>query len=144
MGNKPRAVYWDASAILSVLFEDEHSQKAARMADEKGLHLISTLGYAESCAVLARIKREGAISDILTQAAFDALDAGPWRRLNISPAWEDYRDLCRRWPLRGADLWHLATAKRIQKEMPELSLLTFDQRLKHAAEGEGLAQPAGE
>ncbi len=140
MGNSPRAVYWDASAILSVLFEDEHSKKATLIADEKALHLISTLGYAESCAVLARIKREGMISEILVRVAFDALDAGIWRRLNIAPALEDCRDLCSRWPLRGADLWHLATAKRIQKEIPELSLLTFDQRLKHAAEGEGLLQ----
>lgn len=143
MGYSPRAIYWDASAILSALFEDEHSKKAARMADEKGVHLISTLGYAESCAVLARIKRERVMSDILVRAAFGALDAGIWRRLNISPAWEDCRDLCSRWSLRGADLWHLAAAKRIQKEIPELFLLTFDQRLKHAAEGEGLSQVSG-
>jgi len=107
--------------------------------DQKGVHLISSLGYSESCAVLARIKREGALSDILVKAAFEVLEAGPWRRLNISPVWEDCHRLSAKWPLRGADLWHLAAAKRIQKELPELSLLTFDERLKKAAEGEGLS-----
>jgi predicted nucleic acid-binding protein len=136
-GSQP-VIYWDTSAILSVLFKDEHSKKAKKLADQEGVHLISSLGYAETCAVLARIGREGLLSDILVKAAFEVLETGPWRRTHLSPAWEDLRDLCKKWPLRGADLWHLAAAKRIQKELPELSLLTFDKRLKNAANGEGL------
>ena len=131
-------VYWDTSAILSVLFKDEHSKKAKNLADQDGVHLISSLGYAEACAVLARIGREGLLTDILFKAAFEVLETGPWRRILLQPAWEDIRDLCKKWPLRGADLWHLAAAKRIQQELPELCLFTFDERLKSAANGEGL------
>lgn len=131
-------VYWDTSAILSVLFKDAHSEKARNLADQDGVHLISSLGYAEACAVLARIGREGLLTDILVKAAFEVLETGPWRRIHLAPAWEDLRDLSRKWPLRGADLWHLAAAKRIQQELPELSLFTFDERLKAAANGEGL------
>ena len=34
---------------------------------------------------------------------------------------------------------HLAMAKALQVDIPELMLLTFDERLRAAAEGEGLA-----
>jgi predicted nucleic acid-binding protein len=47
--------------------------------------------------------------------------------------------LASNWSLRGADLWHLAAAKTLQCELPELLLLTFDQRLYHAAAGENIA-----
>ena len=132
--------YWDTSAILSVLFRDEHSEKAKSLADQEGVHLISSLGYSETCAVLARIKREGFLTDILFKSAFEVLATGPWRRIHLSPVWEDLQDLSGIWPLRGADLWHLAAAKRIQQELPELFLFTFDQRLKRAAEGEGIGR----
>jgi predicted nucleic acid-binding protein len=131
-------VYWDTSAILSVLFKDAHSEKAKSLADREGVHLISSLGYSEACAVLARIRREGFITDILFKSAFEVLETGPWRRIHLSPIWEDLHDLCKKWPLRGADLWHLAAAKRIQQELPELFLFTFENRLKRAADGEGL------
>lgn len=131
-------VYWDTSAIMSVLFKDEHSEKAKSLANQEGVHLISSLGYAEACAVVARIKREGFLTDMLIEAAFEVLETGPWRRLLISPLWEELRGLCEKWSLRGADLWHLAAAKRIQKELPELTLFTFDDILKNAALGEGL------
>lgn len=138
MEHSQPVVYWDTSAILPVLFKDEHSEKAKSLAEQEGVHLISSLGYSEACAVLARIKREGFLTDILVKAAFEVLETGPWRRIHLSPAWENLHDLCIKWPLRGADLWHLATAKRIQKELPELSLFTFDESLKIAADGEGL------
>ncbi len=139
MEHSQPVVYWDTSAILSVLFKDEHSEKAKSLADQEGVHLISSLGYSEACAVLARIKREGFLTDILFKSAFEVLETGPWRRIHLSPLWEDLHDLCVKWPLRGADLWHLAAAKRIQQELPELFLFSFDERLKRAADGEGLS-----
>jgi predicted nucleic acid-binding protein len=123
---------------MSVLFKDDHSEQAHRLACEQGVHLISSLGYAEACAVLSRIQREGALADILVKAAFEVLETGPWHRMHLSPAWEDLRGLSVKWPLRAADLWHLAIAKHARTELPELALLTFDHRLKSAAEGEGL------
>jgi hypothetical protein len=46
--------------------------------------------------------------------------------------------LATKWPLRGADLWHLAAAKSLQTELPELAFLSFDLKLAAAAKGEGL------
>jgi protein involved in temperature-dependent protein secretion len=63
---------------------------------------------------------------------------GPWRRIYTWPEWSIVRTLSAKWPLRGADLWHLAAAVTLRKEIHELKFLTFDQRLKQAAAGEAL------
>jgi len=134
--NKTPVVYWDSSAILSALFTDAHSKTAKKWADETGHHFVSTLAYAEVSAVIARMEREHLLVETFVHAAFEILDNGPWRRIYIWPDWKTVRFLSARWPLRGADLWHLATAKSIYREFPELTLLTFDKRLKKAAKGE--------
>ena len=135
-----QVVYWDTSALLSVLFQDSHSEEAAQWAVQEGLHLVSTLGYAEAFAVISRMQRERLLADILIKAALEVFHEGPWRRLNASAEWEALQPLAEKWPLRGADLWHLATAKGVQKELPELFLLTFNAKLKTAAAGEGLCK----
>jgi len=78
------------------------------------------------------------LTTVIVKVSFESLEGGFWRRLNIWPDWEIVPLLSKKWPLRGADLWHLATAKSLQKELPELFLLTFDDRLQKAAQGEGL------
>jgi predicted nucleic acid-binding protein len=138
MANNALLIYWDSSAILSALFTDTHSDKAKKWADETGLHFISTLAYAEVSAVISRMKREHILAETLVNAAFEVLDQGPWRRIFTWPEWEIVRDLSARWTLRGADLWHLATATTLRIELPELALLTFDKRLEKAARGEAL------
>ena len=131
-------VYWDASAILSVLFTDTHSESARALAHQAGLHLVSTLAYSETCAVIARLQRDRVLADVLIHAAFEVLEEGPWRRLTAWPDWSTVRSLAVKWPLRGADLWHLALIKSLQAQLPEIRLLTFDARLHSAAEGESL------
>jgi len=133
-----RVVYWDASALLSVLFRDEHSGVAAPRAREPGAHLVSSLAWAEAHAVIARLQRERMLADVLVEAAREALELGPWHRINVAPDWRSLAEPAQRWPLRGADLWHLALAARLHAELPELELLTFDTRLAAAARGEGL------
>ncbi len=132
-------VYWDASAILSALFQDSNSQEAQAWSRREGIHLVSSLSMAEVYAVISRIQREKHLAGVLVDAALEALELGPWRRLNVSPDWNHLKALARKWPLRGADLWHLATAKTIHVDLPELTLLTFDSRLRAASQGEGLA-----
>lgn len=78
------------------------------------------------------------MAPVLAGAAREVLATGPWRRANVTPDWELVVSLTRRWPLRGADLWHLAAAKELQTDLPELTLLSFDARLATAAAGEGL------
>lgn len=131
-------VYWDASAVLSVLFTDQYSERAGEWVQKEGFHLLSTLSHAETCAVIARMKRENHLSETSVQPAFESLANGPWRYLNSWPEKETIRSLSDRWALKGAELWHLSVAKGLQSQLPELFLLTFDVMLKRAAEGEGL------
>jgi len=133
-------VYWDASAILSVLFADTHSESARAVAHQAGLHLVSTLAYSETSAVIARLQKERVLTEVLIRAAFEVLEEGPWRRLTAWPDWNTIRSLAVRWPLRGAELWHLALTKRLQDQLPEIRLLTFGARLRAAAEGEKLSR----
>lgn len=106
------------------------------------MHLLSSLAYAETCAVIERGRRDRRLADVLEAAAHEAIETGPWRRLTRGPERRLVKDLSRRWPLRGADLWHLATAKTLRAALPELVVLTFDTRLAAAVEGEGLTPPS--
>ncbi|MGH7728158.1 MAG: type II toxin-antitoxin system VapC family toxin [Vulcanimicrobiaceae bacterium] len=138
---KLQVTYWDTSAVVSALFADDHSSQAMRCARASGTHLVSSLAWAEANAVIARIERERMLADVLVAAAREALAEGPWRRLHLEPDWSELERLARAWPLRGADLWHLATAKALQIDLPELSFLCFDSRLAAAARGAGLPAP---
>lgn len=88
--------------------------------------------------MISRIRKEGLLVDILADVAFEALTTGPWRHLNIWPEWEELKKLAKKWPLRGTNLWHLATAKTLKMYLPELNFLTFDPELRTAADEEEL------
>jgi predicted nucleic acid-binding protein len=103
---------------------------------------MSSLAYAEAWAVMGRLRRERILADILIEAASEALHQEPWRRLHSGPDWKLVRSLAEKWRLRGADLWHLATARSLKAELTDLVLLTFDARLQEAAAGEGLVPRA--
>ncbi len=131
-------VYWDASAVISSLFKDIHSEQAWEMSRRNGIHLLSSLALAETHAVINRVARERILADILAKAALEALTTGPWRYINLSPEPGEIAKLGAKWLLRGADLWHLSLAVSLKSHLPELSLLTFDTRLQAAAQGEML------
>jgi predicted nucleic acid-binding protein len=131
-------LYWDASAIVSALFKDVHSEQALEMSRQDGVHLISSLALAETHAVINRMARERILADVLIKAALEALSTGPWRFINLAPRPEEIARLGAKWPLRGTDLWHLSLAVSLKSHLPELSLLTFDNRLQAAAQDEGL------
>ncbi|MBS3987273.1 MAG: type II toxin-antitoxin system VapC family toxin [Erysipelothrix sp.] len=132
-------LYWDSSAIISALFKDCHSDQALEYANSDGFHFMSTLALAETHGVISRLKRERMLAEVLLDSALESLETGPWRLINLSPDTIFIKALASKWPLRGADLWHLATAKTLQKDLPELTVLTFDNRLYVAALGEKLA-----
>ena len=142
MAKDAQVLYWDSSAVLSAIFNDSNSQAAQKWSKTKGVHFVSTLTNAEVSAVIHRMQRESLLSETLTRSAFEVLDDGPWRRISTWPEWTIVRSLSAKYPLRGADLWHLATAKSMSREFPELYLLSFDKRLNKAAKNERLCKPA--
>ncbi len=138
MAEKLAVIYWDSTALLSYLFKDKNSEKVIEKAGLKGFHLLTTLTIAEVYTVINRIRREKLLSEIIIDSLFELLETGPWSRLNIVPESLALKNLSRKWPLRGSGLWHLATAKTLQREFPELMVLTFDRELARALKGESL------
>jgi len=134
----PRVLYWDASAIVSAIVRDERSDRVEDLVSRDATHLVSSLAWAETHAVVARAERDGRLAPVLCDAARDALNAPLWRRANIAPDWNIVANLARSRALRGADLWHLATAKTLLADIPELLFVSFDQRLVDAATEAGL------
>lgn len=132
-------VYWDSSAVISALLEDSHSEKALSWIQAPGGHLISSLGLAEVYAVLFRVQRQMETVPDLVQKCQEKLFNGPWERINLLPHWGFFISLSEKWSLRGADLWHLAMVKTLAENFPEIHLLTFDQKLDEAAQGEGFS-----
>ena len=130
------AIYWDASAILSIIFQDTNSRFALKWAESGAVHFVSTLAYAEVCAVLARMNKLKVLSDVLISVGYDLLNRGPWRRTSVNPEWSTLQVTSELRSLRGADLWHLATALKLRSDFPELVLLTFDKKLDKAAKQE--------
>jgi len=140
MGEAALVLYWDASAVLSLLFDDRHSEAALSWWRKEGtVHLLSSLAHVEAAAVIARLERTGALDASLAETAHTNLAVSGWRRTAALPDHGLVAPQSRRWPLRGADLWHLACACTLRRHLPELRLLTFDSRLHDAAAGEGLA-----
>jgi predicted nucleic acid-binding protein len=132
-------IYWDSSAILATLLQDRHSEQALSLLGMSAVHVLSSLAVAEVHAVLNRLKRERAMPVTLVDASLEILCAGRWRRLRLDPDTAEIHRLAAKWPLRGADLWHLALATTLQRELPELVVLTFDKLLYQAAVGENFA-----
>lgn len=131
--------YWDSSAVVSALLRDDHTDHAKAESQRRGAHLLSSLSWVETLAIIGRAQRDGAVPVEQIEAAHRLLATRTWRRVNVEPRWEAVLKLAASWPLRGADLWHLAAAKRLKEDLPNLRLLTFDKRLLSAAQGEGLA-----
>lgn len=138
MAEKYSVIYWDSTALLSYLFRDENSDRVMEKARQKGVHLLTSLAIAEVYTVISRIQREEMLSEIMIDSLFELMMTGPWSRLNIVPDSRAMKELATRWPLKGSGLWHLATAKTLQREFPELMILTFDRELARASSGEKL------
>ena len=133
------AIYWDSSAILAHLFGDVHGAQASAHLQSTGRHFVSSLAWAECAAAVARSRRSGTLTPPNAARALEAISSTPWVAFVGGPVPTTLRTLAQRYPLRGADLWHLALAVDLAEELPELRLLTFDSLLAAAARAEGLA-----
>jgi uncharacterized protein len=136
---EPLVVYWDASALMSALIADSHSPGAVATAQRPVAHLVSTLAYAEAAAAVARAESERHLDAQGARGVRRLIRHGPWRRLMLQPDWSVIDKLAPQSALRGADLWHLACVSTLTRQLPEVRLFTFDERLSRAAARLGLA-----
>lgn len=122
-------VYWDASALLSVLIADRHTQDARHWLHGGHVHLVSSLAFAEVVAVLGRIARSLQGGAAAAAEAREILLGGPWRWVNAQPDRAIIERSAAGSSLRGADLWHFSLYQTLRETLPELQLLTFDKAL---------------
>ncbi len=127
-------IYWDASAILPLVLRNMHTEKARFCYRKNAVHLVSTLGVAEVCAVLSDAVRKGILTEERSADARRIVLAEPFQRILHNPDWDDICILAELHNLRGADLWHLALVRGLKmRYFPQARMLTYDSRLKSAA-----------
>jgi len=122
-----KAAYVDTSCLVAIAFgESEAAQVVSRLREHDVL-LSSNLLEAELRATLVREAAE------VDEALFSWIKwVLPDRPLSV----EIIRVL-RAGYLRGADLWHLATAMYVTPEPRDLTFLTLDRRQEEVAEDLG-------
>ena len=132
-------VYFDSSAFIKLVVEENGSDIAAALWDGSDAAISSRLAYPEVCAALAAAGRDG------------RLDAGAQQQAEA--AWEEYWSAARpveltatiadnagtlagEPALRGADAVHLASALAVGAG--QLLFAVWDQRLRSGAETAGI------
>jgi uncharacterized protein len=132
-------VYFDASALVKLVVEEEGSELAASLWDGCDSALSARLACPEVCAALAVAGRNHDLSPrqlTSVQAGWEELWAA-MRAVELSAAVErDAGELAHRHGLRGADAVHLASARALAET--ELIVAVWDRRLHAGALAERL------
>lgn len=132
-------VYFDSSALVKLLVEEEGSDLVAQLWDGCDAAVASRLAYPEVRAALAAANRNHDLDDGALRAA--VADWGSYwaavRPVDLSAAVEQHAgELAVSYGLRGADAVHLASALAIGD--PDLVVAVWDLRLHAAATSAGL------
>lgn len=132
--------FWDSSAFLKLLIEEDGTDLVVRLWDESGGVAASRLAFPEVAAAVGAARR----SRRLTARAADEVRER-WLRMWASVTVVELSasvattaaDLATDRPLRGADAVHLASALALATPTPVM--VCWDRRLAAAALGVGLA-----
>jgi uncharacterized protein len=133
--------FWDASALVPIIF-DEPSSEHARALAEDGMELLVWWGSPVECvSAIARRERRGELDRGGVEEAVSFLDrlGDGWREI---PPSDRIRDTARRLvsvhDLRAADAFQMAAAHAASDGRPaSLPFVTLDERLALAASREG-------
>jgi len=133
-------VYFDASALVKLVIDEDGSDIAAELWDSCDAALASRLAYPEVRAALAAAERGGLITSRDGRQAvreWQAFWAGI-RPIELSSEVEQRAgELASTQALRGADAVHLASALTLG--ITEAVVAAWDERLHAAAAASGLA-----
>lgn len=132
-------VYFDASALVKLVVEEEGSDIASALWDGCDAALSSRLAYPEVCAALAAAHRNHDLEDdefAVAQADWAEFWAA-MRAVELTAAVERHAgELAERHALRGADAVHLASALTLGTQ--DLIVAVWDRRLQLAARSQRL------
>ena len=127
-------VYFDSSALVKLLVQEEGSDLAAELWDNCDAALASRLAYPEIRAALAAAGRNHDLSHAdldTTEQAWEQYWAAV-RPVELTSAVEHHAgQLARTCALRGADAVHLASALALAD--PDLIIAVWDRRLHAGA-----------
>jgi uncharacterized protein len=137
-------VYFDASALVKLVVEEEGSDVASALWDGCDAALSSRIAYPEVRAALAAARRNHDLDDdghAMAMRDWEEFWAAV-RPVELTRGVERHAgDLALRRALRGADAVHLASALAVA--VPDLVLAAWDRRLHRAAAAERLAVAPG-
>jgi hypothetical protein len=132
-------VYFDASALVKLVVEEEGSDVAATLWDGCDAAMSSRIAYPEVCAALAAANRNHDLADDGYATAVRDWEEF-WAAVRPVELTRDVErragDLAVRRALRGGDAVHLASA--IAVDVSDLVVAVWDRRLHAAAAAEQL------
>lgn len=135
-------LYCDTSALVKRYVEEEGTAKVDALWDEADEVATSIVAFAEGVAALSRRKREGVLSRAGYARTIPVFHEEHLRLflVQITPHLNTVvRRLVEKYPLRGFDAIHLASALIIRDaDKRDFLFACFDKRLNLAAKKEGL------
>jgi predicted nucleic acid-binding protein len=135
------SVYVESSAALAWLLDEEAGAEVRRLLAAQDFVIASDLTLIECDRVLLRAVVVGELSEgeAAGRRAHLAEVSSHWQILRISP---EIADRARRpfanEPIRTLDAIHLASALVARAAVPELKLLSLDERVRRAGRAMGL------
>lgn len=133
-------VYFDSSALVKLLVEEEGTDLASQLWDGCDAALSSRLAYPEVRAALAAAYRNHTLDLAGLEDALEIWEEfwSATRPVELLAEVERHAgELAQRHSLRGADAVHLASAMTVPTS--ELVIAVWDRRLHAGADAEGIA-----
>ena len=135
--------YWDASAIIPLIFEQTSSREAERWVAENPSIVVWTLTHVEAVSALRRLVREESLLESEAHRAEQVLEEVLARAHTVADVERVKETACRllrTHALRAADAMQLGAALEwADGSARGLVFHTLDRRLALAAEREGFA-----
>lgn len=135
--------FWDASAIVPLLVDEDTSKRMQELAAEDPSMLVWWGSEVECVSALTRRERDGSVDGKALAVAFRRLGqfSEIWNEIDPSNSIRETAErMLRVHPLRAADALQLAAAFVAAGQRPQsLQMITLDDRLAGAAAKEGFA-----
>jgi len=135
-------LYLDTSALVKRYFHEPYSDDVISGWKAATQIVTSFVAYAETMASIYRKKRESNLGDTLINKIADSFqrDWESFIRVEVNDKLSEYINrIVKKYPLRGFDAIHLASAIVIHERVSEDFIFAcFDDRLVDAAQFEGL------
>jgi len=124
-------MFWDSSALVTLILEQPRSAHARTLAKDDVEMIVWWASAMECASAIARLHRDGLLNAAGERSA-RAMLAEPGASLR-----DHAMRLLRLHPLRAADAMQLAAAREWSGTSASGKFVTFDDRLRDAAEREG-------